>query len=208
MGFEVSALARLRRYREEADRSLEVQRGVGGITRRFSERLFGGLEYVAALGRRAGFGMEVERAKDMLVLRVEAAPGAEARLALGLIVGVAAETDEDLMHEDLSRYSLDPSGYSGRILGWSEEAGEEPCQTFAVYGDGVWKTKGLFVTRARGRVNDPDDVLNGFCMRMAGRLVDLAALTGGAGRRWSDGPYAFSDLLSGKAHPAELRWPR
>jgi hypothetical protein len=208
LGFEDSALARLRRYREEADHSLEVQRGVGEITRRFSERLFGGLEYVAALGRRAGFGMEAERAKDMLVLRVEAAPGAEARLALGLLVGVAAETDEDLMHEDLSRYSLDPSGYSGRILGWSEEAGEEPCQIFAVYGDGVWKTKGLFVTRARGRVNDPDDVLNGFCMRMAGRLVDLAALTGGAGRRWSDGPYAFSDLLSGKAHPAEIRWPR
>ena len=208
MGFEDSALARLRRYREEADRSLEVQRGVGRITRRFSERLFGGLEYVAALGRRVGFGMEVERAKNMLVLRVEAAPGTEARLALGLIVGVAAERDEDLMHEDMSRYSLDPSGYSGRILGWSEEAGEEPCQIFAVYGDGVWKTKGLFVTRARGRVNDPDDVLNGFCMRMAGRLVDLAALTGGAGRRWSDGPYAFSDLLSGKAHPAEIRWPR
>ncbi len=208
MGFEDSALTRLRRYREEADRSLEVRRGVGEVTRRFSERLFGGLEYVAALGRRAGFGMEAERAKDMFVLRVEAAPGTEARLALGLIVGVAAETDEDLMHEDLSRYSLDPSGYSGRILGWSEESGEEPCQIFAVYGDGVWKTKGLFVSRTRGRVDDPDDVLNGFCMRMAGRLVDLAALTGGAGRRWSDGPYAFSDLLSGKAYPAEIRWPR
>jgi hypothetical protein len=41
------------------------------------------------------------------------------------------------MHEDLSRYSLDPSGYSGRILGWSEEAVEEACQIFAVYGDGV-----------------------------------------------------------------------
>ena len=93
-------------------------------------------------------------------------------------------------------------------MGWSEEAGEEPCQIFAVYADGVWKTKGLFVSRTRGRVDDPDDVLNGFCMRMAGRLVDLAALTGGAGRRWSDGPYAFSDLLSGKAHPAEIRWPR
>jgi hypothetical protein len=41
------------------------------------------------------------------------------------------------MHEDLSRYSLDPSGYSGRILGWLEEAGEALRQTFAIYGDGV-----------------------------------------------------------------------
>ncbi len=210
MGFEESALTRLRRYREEADLSLEVRRGIEEATRRFSERLFVGLEYAAALGRRAGFGLEAERAKDVLVLRVEAAklPGAEARLALGLVRGVAAETDEDLMHEALSRFHLDPSGYSGRILGWSEEAGEEPCQTFAVYGDGVWKTKGLFVAKARGRVDDPDDVLNGFCLRVLGRLVDLAALTGGAGRRWTQGPYTLPDLLSGKEHPTKIRWPR
>ncbi|MDQ4000977.1 MAG: hypothetical protein M3283_08280 [Actinomycetota bacterium] len=210
MGFEESALTRLRRYREEADLSLEVRRGIEEATRRFSERLFVGLEYAAALGRRAGFGLEAERAKDVLVLRVEAAklPGAEARLTLGLVRGVAAETDEDLMHEALSRFHLDPSGYSGRILGWSEEAGEEPCQTFAVYGDGVWKTKGLFVAKARGRVDDPDDVLNGFCLRVLGRLVDLAALTGGAGRRWTQGPYTLPDLLSGKEHPTKIRWPR
>ncbi|MDQ4083375.1 MAG: hypothetical protein M3117_03090 [Actinomycetota bacterium] len=210
MGFEESALTRLRRYREEADLSLEVRRGIEEATRRFSERLFVGLKYAAALGRRAGFGLEAERAKDVLVLRVEAAklPGAEARLALGLVRGVAAETDEDLMHEALSRFHLDPSGYSGRILGWSEEAGEEPCQTFAVYGDGVWKTKGLFVAKARGRVDDPDDVLNGFCLRVLGRLVDLAALTGGAGRRWTQGPYTLPDLLSGKEHPTKIRWPR
>ncbi len=210
MGFEESALTRLRRYREEADLSLEVRRGIEEATRRFSERLFVGLEYAAALGRQAGFGLEAERAKDVLVLRVEAAklPGAEARLTLGLVRGVAAETDEDLMHEALSRFHLDPSGYSGRILGWSEEAGEEPCQTFAVYGDGVWKTKGLFVAKARGRVDDPDDVLNGFCLRVLGRLVDLAALTGGAGRRWTQGPYTLPDLLSGKEHPTKIRWPR
>jgi hypothetical protein len=210
MGFEESALTRLRRYREEADLSLEVRRGIEEATRRFSERLFVGLEYAAALGRRAGFGLEAERAKDVLVLRVEAAklPGAEARLTLGLVRGVAAETDEDLMHEALSRFHLDPSGYSGRILGWSEEAGEEPCQTFAVYGDGVWKTKGLFVAKAHGRVDDPDDVLNGFCLRVLGRLMDLAALTGGAGRRWTQGPYTLPDLLSGKEHPTKIRWPR
>jgi len=208
LSFEESALARLRRYREEAYRSLEVQHGVEETTRRFAERLFGGLEYSAALGRRAGFGIEVERAKGVLVLRVEITPSTGTRLTLGLVGGTAAETDEDLMHEDLSRYSLDPSGYSGRILGWSEEAGEEACQTFAVYGDGVWKTKGLFVARARGRVDDPDDVLNGFCLRIVGRLVDLAALTGSVGRRWSAEHYTLSDLLSGKDHPTEVRWPR
>jgi len=210
VGFEDSALARLRRYREDADRSLEVRRGIEESTRRFSGRLFGGLEYVTALGRQAGIRMEVERGEGVLVLRVETAKllGAEARLTLGLINGIAAETDEDLMHEDLSRYSLDPSGYSGRILGWSEEAGEEPCQIFAVYGDGVWKTKGLFVAKARGRVDDAEEIINGFCLRIVGRLVDLAALTGGAGRRWAPEPYPLPDLLTGKEHPMELRWPR
>jgi hypothetical protein len=113
------------------------------------------------------------------------------------------------MHEELSRYSLDPSGYSGRILGWSEEAGEEePCQTFAVYADGVWKTSGLFVTKARGRVDDPDEVLNGLCLRILGRLVGLAALTGGVGRKWAEAPYTLPDLLSGEDHPTQTRWPR
>jgi hypothetical protein len=207
LGYEESALKRLRRYREEADVSLEVRREIEETTRGFCERLFGGLEYAAALGRRSGFGMETERARDVLVLRVEVVPGAGARLTLGLVGGAAAETDEDLMHEDLSRYSLDPSGYSGRILGWSEEAEEEPCQTFAVYGDGVWKTKGHFVAKARGQVDDPDEVLNGFCLRIVGRLVDLASLTGGVGKWWSDEPYTLPDLLSGKKHPTEIRWP-
>ena len=211
MGFEESALARLRRYREEADRSLEVRRGIEETARRFSGRLFAGLEHTAALARTAGFGAQTERTKDVLVLRAEAAPGAgdEARVAFALLPETAAETDEELMHEELSRHTLDPSGYSGRILGWSEAAGESACQIFAVYGDGTWKTKGLFVAKARGRVDDPADVLNGFCLRILGRLVDLAALTGGAGRRWAAmAAYTLPDLLSGKEHPMELRWPR
>lgn len=209
MGFEESALARLRRYREEADLSLAARRGVEEAARRFSGRLFAGLEHTAALARAAGFGAEAERATGVLVLRAEAAAGmGEARVTFALVPGTAAETDEDLMHEELSRHTLDPSGYSGRVLGWSEAAGEEPCQVFAVYGDGVWKTGGLFIAKARGRVDDPDEVLNGFCLRILGRLVDLAALTGGAGRRWTDGSYTLRDLLSGRVHPTELRWPR
>ncbi|HLM77377.1 MAG TPA: hypothetical protein VK361_03145 [Rubrobacteraceae bacterium] len=208
MGFEESALERLRHYRGEADRSLKVRRKVEATARRFSERLFAGLEYAVVLGQQASFEMEVERAKDVLVLKVEVAPGAEVRFTLGLVSGAAAETDEELMHEDLSHYSLDPSGYSGRILGWSEAVGEEPCQTFAVYGDGVWKTKGLFVAKARGQVNDPDEILNGFCLRILGRLVDLAALTGGMGRRWTEDQYTLREFLSRKEHPTETRWPR
>ena len=210
MGFEESALTRLGRYREEADRSLEVRRGIRETTRRFSERLFGGLDYVAALARRGGIGAETQRDGGLLVLRVEAAPDgiAEARATFGLLPGTAAETDEDLMHEDLSRYDLAPSGFSGRILGWSDEAGEGACQVFAVYGDGLWKTKGLFVAKSRGRVDDQEDVLNGFCLRILGRLVDTAALTGGAGRRWTQDAYTLPDLLSGREHPTELRWSR
>ena len=210
MGFEESALARLRRYREEADRSLAARRGIEEAARRFSGRLFAGLEYTAALARAAGFGAEAERATGLLVLRAEAAAGTgEARVTFAHVPGTAAEADEDLlMHEELSRYTLDPSGYSGRILGWSEAAGEEPCQVFAVYGDGVWKTRGLFVAKASGRVDDPDEVLNGFCLRILGRLVDLAALTGGAGRRWAEGSYTLRDHLEGRAFPTTMRFPR
>lgn len=210
MGFEESALTRLVRYREEADRSMEVRRGIHETTRQFSRRLFDGLESVAELARRAGLGAETQRDGGLLVLRVEAAPvGASgARATFGLLPETAAETDEDLMHEDLSRHTLDPSGYSGRILGWSEEVGEDACQVFAVYGDGVWKTKGIFVARSRGRVDDPDDVLNGFCLRILGRLVDTAAITGGAGRRWSQHAYTLPDLLSERGYPSELRWSR
>jgi hypothetical protein len=206
MSFEESALTRLRRYRKEADRSSSLMREAEEAARSFSRRLFGGLEYVSALGREAGF--EIEAAYEGEVFTLRAGPGAEARVAFGVLKGAAAETDEDLVHEELSRYSLDPSGYSGRILGFSEAVGEEPCQIFAVYRDGVWKTKGLLVERARGKVDDPDEVLNGLCLRMLGRLMDLAAPTGGSGRRWSGGPYALADLLEGKEFPTETRWLR
>jgi hypothetical protein len=208
VSFEEGALARLRRYRAEADRSLELAREAEEAARRFSERLFGGLEYTAAIGREAGFGAETAREKEVFTLRVSAGPGAEAGATFGLLEGAAAEADEDLMHEDLSRYVLDPSGYSGRILGFSESVGDEPCQIFAVYRDGVWKTRGLFVEKARGVVGDPDDVLNGFCLRILGRLIDLAAPTGGSGRRWAEGPYSLTDLLEGKPFPTETRWFR
>jgi hypothetical protein len=208
LGFEESALARLRRYREEADRSLGQVREAEATARRFADRLFAGLEYTAVLARQAGFGLETVFAGGAIDLRAVAGPDSGAGVSFGAVPGAAAETDEDLMHEELSHYSLQPSGYSGRILGWSEEAGEAPCQTFAVYRDGVWKTKGLFVARTRGKVDDPEDVLNGFCLRIVGRLIDLASLTGGAGRRWSDELYSLKDLLEGRHAPTALRWPR
>jgi hypothetical protein len=204
VGFEESALARLRRYREEADRSLGLMREAEETALRFRERLFGGLEYVAALGQEAGFEIQAESAMASLSLHVPAPE--PVRVTFGAVAGAAAESDEDLMHEELSRYVLDPSGYSGRILGFSENVGEAPCQVFAVYRDGVWKTKGLFVEKARGRVDDPEEVLKGFCLRILGRIVDLAAPTSGAGRRWAEGPFALGDLLEGKRFPTVTRW--
>ena len=208
MGFEESALVRLRRYREEADRSLERVREAEAAARQFAGRLFAGLEYTAVLGRQAGFEIETTYAGAALDVRAGAGPGSEAGVSFGVVPGAAAETDEDLMHEELSRYNLEPSGYSGRILGWSEDAPEAPCQIFAVYTDGVWKTRGGFVTKARGKVDDPDDVINGFCLRMIGRLIDVASLTGGAGRRWTEEPYTLRDLLDGRRPHTSLRWPK
>lgn len=160
---------------------------------------------MSGLAREAGFEVETERRGDLLTIRV-AISGAEAKARFGLAGGAAAETDEDLMHEQLSSYVLETSGYSGRVLGWSEGVGEGPCQVFAVYRDGVWKTKGVFVERARGKIDDPDEVLNGFCLRIMGRLVDLAAPTEWAGRRWAEVPYTPDDLLSGRSFPTETRW--
>ena len=208
MGFEDSALTRLHRYREEADRSLALMREAEEVTRRFAERLFSGLEYTAALGRQAGFEIEAAHTKDVLNLGVKAGPDAEAEITFGVLRGAAAETDEDLMHEELSSYNLDPSGYSGRILGWSAAADDGVCQTFAVYRDGVWKTKGSFVAQARGKVDDPDEVIHGFCLRILGRLVDLAGLTGGAGHHWGEEPCTLRDHLGGRALPKLRRWPR
>lgn len=208
MGFEDIALTRLRRYREEADRSLALMREAEDTTRRFSEILFGGLEYTASLGRQAGFELETAYTKDLFNLRAMAGSNSEAEVTFGVLRGVAAETDEDLMHEELSCYNLDPSGYSGRVLGWSKTAGPEVCQTFTIYRDGVWKTKGLFVNLARGKVDDPDEIINGFCLRILGRLIDLAALTGGAGRQWLAESYTLTELLEGREFPTEQRFPR
>jgi hypothetical protein len=209
MGFEEGALVRLRRYRGEADLSLELVRAAEEAARRFSERLFGGLERAAALGREAGFEAETARGGGgYLTLRVSAGRGARAEATFGLLDGAAAETNEDLMHEELSRYVLDPSGYSGRILGFSQSTGEKPCQIFAVYRDGVWRTRGLFVEKARGKIDDPDEVINGFCLRILGRLIDLAVPTEGSGRRWTGGPYSLADLLEGKPFPTQTRWFR
>lgn len=205
MSFEDGALTRLRRYREKAEQTVSLSREAEDTARRFSERLFAGLETVSGLAREAGFETEAERRGDLFSIRV-ALPGAEAGARFGLVRGAAAEADEDLMHEDLSSYLLRPSGYSGRVVGWSESVGEEPCQVFAVYRDGVWKTKGVFAEKARGKIDDPDDVLNGFCLRILGRLIDLAAPTEWAGRRWVHGLYTPDDLLNGKKFPTETRW--
>src|SRR5215204_966061 len=137
VGFEESALLRFRRYREEATLSLGLMREAEEAARSFWRRRFGGLEHVAKFGREAGFVVEAAHEREVFVVRSTAGPGAEAGVVFGLLEGAAAETDEDLMHEELSRYTLDPSGYSGRILGFSEAAGEEPCQIFAVYQDGA-----------------------------------------------------------------------
>lgn len=209
LGFEDAALKRLRRYREEADRSLSLTRSAEEEARGFSKRLFSGLGYTASLAREAGIDADSQEEGGLLTLRVTFGEGAEASLVLGKLPGAAAETEEDLMHEELSHYSLEPSGYSGRIVGFCETVGEEPCQTFAVYRDGIWKTRGIFVEGARGRTDDPDEVLNGFCLRILGRLIDLAALTGGAGRAWSHADdYDREDLLSSRAFPTDLRLPR
>ena len=208
MGFGESALTRLRRYRREVDRSLGLVREVEGLKRRFSGRLFGGLEHAAVLGREAGFEIGASHTGTLFSLDVTVAPGMEARAEFGPVGGAAAEAEEDLMHEELSHYSLDPSGYSGRILCWSRTVGEGPCQIFAVYRDGVWKTKGVFVAKARGKVDDPDEVINGFCLRILGKLIDLAATTGGVGRRWSDARgYDLARYLEGDEVPTDLRLP-
>src|SRR4028118_2190628 len=129
MSFRESALTRLRRYRGEADRSLGLVREVEDVTRRFSGRLFDGLEQAAALGREAGVEIEASHTGTPFVLGVTVAPGMEARAEFGAVGGAAAEADEDLMHEELSRYSLDPSGYSGRVLGWARGGGGGPSRT-------------------------------------------------------------------------------
>ncbi len=64
------------------------------------------------------------------------------------------------------------------------------------------------LARLRRYREEADDVLNGFCLRILGRLIDLASLSGGAGRRWTHEPYALKNLLEGRRAPMTLRWPR
>lgn len=208
MSFESGALERLNRYREKADRTVSLSQEAEEQARRFSEKLFDGLQRVSGLGQQAGFAIEAERGEGLLTVWLAAGPGSAAEVCFGHVPGAAAEKDEDLMHEELSGYVLDPSGYSGRVLGWSANVGAEPCQVFAVYRDGLWKAKGVFVEKARGKVDDPQEVMGGFCLRILGRLVDLAAPTEWAGRRWSSGPYTREDLLKGTLPPTETRWLR
>jgi hypothetical protein len=156
VGFEENALLRLERYREEATLSLVLMREAEESVRSFSRRLFGGLEHVAELGREAGFAVETAHEGEVFVVRSAAGSGAEAGVVFGLLEGAASQTDEDLMHEELSRYTLDPSGYSGRIVGFSEAAGEEPCQVFAVYRDGAGPgDRTLWKTSLRGKGSRP-----------------------------------------------------
>ena len=103
MSFDESALVRLRRYREETDGSLGLVREAEEAARRFAGRLFGGLEYTAALGREVGFEVETKREKAPFALGVSAGPGMEAGATLRLLRGAAAETDGDLMHREVSR---------------------------------------------------------------------------------------------------------
>jgi hypothetical protein len=207
--FEETTLVRLRRYRAEAGETVRFAEETEQATRRFADRLFGGLEYVAELARRSGFeGLAAERTGGSVRLEVALRPGMETSATFGVLRGTAAENEEALMHEGLSRWGGEPSGYSGRVLGWSSAAGEEACQVFAVYRDGVWKTDGRFVARSRGRLTDPDEVMNGFCLRILGRVIDLAASTQGASRSWAEGAYPLSAYLEGQEFPVEIRWPR
>jgi hypothetical protein len=206
MGFEDSALTRLRRYREEAERSLAFVREAHEAAEHFAQRLYGGLEYTSGLARSAGFEVSCRRGGDRLEVCIEEVD--RVGLTLGVLEEVAAESEEELMHPELSRWTLEPSGYSGRILGWSGAAGEGPAQIFAVYRDGLWRTRGLFVERSQGRTDDPEEVINGFCLRILGRLIDLAALTGGVGKNWGDREYSLSEYLEGESFPTSLRPPR
>jgi hypothetical protein len=151
VGFEESALARLRRYREEADRSLGQMHEAEAKARRFAGRLFAGLEHTSVLGRQAGFEIETTYAGGALDLRATAGPGSEAGVSFGVVPGAAAETVEDLMHEELSRYSLKPSGYSGRILGWSGRPQRHPARLSPCTQTGCGRPQGSSWRRPAAR---------------------------------------------------------
>jgi hypothetical protein len=47
-------------------------------------------------------------------------------------------------------------------------------------------------------VDDPEEVINGFCLRIFGRLITLAVPTDGAERCWVEDPYSLKNLTGGK----------
>ena len=121
---------------------------------------------------------------------------------------MAAEADEDLMHEESSRYRLDPPGYLGRVFGWSRAVGGHR-RIFAVYRNGVWKTKELSWRGLGAGWGTPTTCSAGFYLRILGWHLDLAPTTGGVGRQWGAAEwYGVARCLSGEAAPRQLRLPR
>jgi hypothetical protein len=128
--------------------------------------------------------------------------------------GVAAEADEDLMHEELSRYRLDPPGYLGRVFGWSRAVGGHR-RIFAVYRNGVWKTKELSWRGLGAGWGTPTTCSTGFYLRILGWHLDLAPTTGGVARYLSGeacdgrnaGGYSLVRFLDGEDAPTERRLP-
>lgn len=205
MSFDEGVAARFARYRGQADKTLEDIRLAEEAAWKFSERLFDGLEYCTRYASEAGFGASAERGETDIRLRLSAGENARSEVVFARLPGAAHETDEYLMHEELSRHTLPTPGYSGRVLGWVE-AGEKPVQTFAVYRDGTWRTKGMLVEKSRGRIDDPEEVMRGFCLRILGRMVDLCAPTDGAGRIWTTDEYALSEYERGTDLKTGTRW--
>ena len=204
MGFEESALARLRRYREEAEAPLD--RSVSrATTRRFAERLFAGSSNTSgwAAGRLRDRGPPT--AGGAFDLRAVAEHGSEAGVTSWVVPGAAAEADEDLMHEELRRYSL-----KLRVLrphhSAVREAPEAPCQTFAYTQTGCGSPRALVAKAPRqGRRSRrhhkrllPQDSgapdRPGFPHRRRRQTLDRGA-------------YSLRDLLEGRRAPTELRWP-
>ena len=166
---------------------------------------FGVGAHGAARAGGRGLEMEVERTRDVLILRVEVAPNAVARLTLGLLS--TAETDEDLIHEDLSRYNLDPSGYPGRIPAWSrrqDRSFARPSESMPTAGGR--RSPPSLQRPAEGRRPGPRSQRFVFADSRAARGPGGAYR--GVGRWWSGESYTLPDLLSRKEHPTELRWPR
>lgn len=206
MGFEEGAVSRFKRYRRDADQTLEDIKLAEEAAKKLSGRLFDGLEHCVRYAREAGFEVEVGRGDTEIRIKLSAAEGATSEVVFAFLEGAASEADEYLMHEELSRHTLPSAGYSGRILGWVSPGGEGPCQVFAVYRDGTWRTKGMLVEKSRGKLDDPEEVLRGFCLRILGRMVDLCVPTDGVGRLWRTEKYTLLEYEREEMPRTETRW--